>query len=334
MKHYQYLLLAIFCMFSFSIKAQYTDVINSNRPGVSISAYSVGKNVIQGEFGFVFERTEHDGLLEETTDYGLDYVIRYGLWKEQLELFFEGTYISQNFERNRNFLPSPLEINRRGFSRNAIGFKYLIFDPYKNAANEEPNLYSWKANNSFKWKDLIPAISIIGAANITLSTNVFIPNEPIVSPRIGVAAQSHVSGRWVLVGNIIYDRITSDDPILSYVITVTHNLKNPKWSLLLENQGINSDAFSDISLRGGIARLINKNFQVDASAGINFKNTPSRIFGTFGVSYRLDYHKDELKAIEPTIKKPKKRYKKKKRKKSKNKDEKSDDSDESNALLF
>ena len=32
--------------------AQFTDVINSNRPGKSIAAFSVGKTVIQAELGF------------------------------------------------------------------------------------------------------------------------------------------------------------------------------------------------------------------------------------------------------------------------------------------
>ncbi len=32
---------------------QYTDVINSNRPGLSVSAYAIGKGVVQAELGFV-----------------------------------------------------------------------------------------------------------------------------------------------------------------------------------------------------------------------------------------------------------------------------------------
>ena len=31
--------------------SQYTEVINSNRPGLSVSAYAVGTNVVQAEFG-------------------------------------------------------------------------------------------------------------------------------------------------------------------------------------------------------------------------------------------------------------------------------------------
>ena len=34
--------------------AQYTDQLNSNRPGASIGAFSVGKNVFQSELGFAY----------------------------------------------------------------------------------------------------------------------------------------------------------------------------------------------------------------------------------------------------------------------------------------
>ena len=38
---------------------QYTDQINSNRPGASVGAFSVGKNVIQFEGGTEFRAYEH-----------------------------------------------------------------------------------------------------------------------------------------------------------------------------------------------------------------------------------------------------------------------------------
>ena len=160
----------------------------------------------------------------------------------------------------------------------------MIFDPYKKSSNEEPNLYSWKANNSFKWKNLIPAISVYAGANIIfsrnplLSTDFFIPDNSTISPRIGIAAQSHISGRWVVIGNVFYDQFTTDDPVFNYVLSLTHNLRNPKWSVFLENQGISSDAFSDVTFRSGIAKLLTKNFQVDTSFGINIKDTPCLLY--------------------------------------------------------
>ena len=47
---------------SFGLFAQYTDVINSNRPGVSRSAFSVGTNVIQLEAGPYIIKEKHTPL--------------------------------------------------------------------------------------------------------------------------------------------------------------------------------------------------------------------------------------------------------------------------------
>ena len=43
------LLLLVSVFLGLSARAQYTDVINSNRPGESVSAYAVGTGVLQFE---------------------------------------------------------------------------------------------------------------------------------------------------------------------------------------------------------------------------------------------------------------------------------------------
>ena len=42
--------------------AQYTEVINSNRPGESVGAFAVGTGVIQLESGFFYEQRDHSLL--------------------------------------------------------------------------------------------------------------------------------------------------------------------------------------------------------------------------------------------------------------------------------
>ncbi len=301
--------------------SQYTDVINSNRPGKSVSAFSVGKNVVQGELGIFMDRQNHDRLKTESNHLGTDFVIRYGFLFEQLEFFIEGTYLSD--KTTYTSVTPNVEIKRSNFTRTIVGAKYLIYDPFKNEENNKPNLYSWKANHGFKWKNLIPAVSIYAGANLTVGENDFYPNEPVASPKVMIATQSHLAPKWVLVGNIAYDRFTTDYPELSYILTLTHALKNPKWTVFLENQGIKSDRYADALLTGGAAYLFSKKFQVDASIGGNFKNTPTRLFASIGVSYRLDFHKDEMtrtdKASDKDIKKAQKKSKKKnKKRKSKN----------------
>src|SRR5690606_21991993 len=73
--------------------AQYTDVINSNRPGLSRSAFSVGVNVVQFEVGpYIVNEQRTPALKTEVSGFGVDFAARYGLLWEQLELNIEGTY--------------------------------------------------------------------------------------------------------------------------------------------------------------------------------------------------------------------------------------------------
>ncbi len=289
----QFVLIALLTLPYLGI-SQYTDVINSNRPGESVSAYAVGKNVVQAEGGFSYEKRDHSKMLTESNIFGVDLSLRYGLLFETLEITYDGEFDSQN----TTYTGRGIEESWSDFSKNRLGAKYLIFDPFKNPENNKPNLYSWKANHRFKWKNLIPAVSIYGGANFLIGDNPYYVGYPSFSPRAMVATQSRVSPRVVLITNIAYDYIGTEFSEWSYIISLSYALRNPKWSVFIENQGIQSDQYSDVLLRGGAAYLFNENFQVDMNLGTGFKNTPSRIFGGIGASYRLDMHKDELKPIE------------------------------------
>ncbi|MEZ2414143.1 transporter [Muriicola sp. E247] len=296
LKSYRTLYLFIFSCISVPLlsSGQYTEVINSNRPGLSVSAYAVGKGVVQMEAGFLYEQREHTPLNQESTIMGGDLVLRYGFLKEMLEVIYEGTYVSQDI----TFNSFNLNETRTDFSRNRLGFKYLLYDPFKNPERTKPNLYSWRANNKFQLRDLVPAVSVYAGATFVLGDNPFYPKDPIVAPRAMIATQSHLGPRLVLISNLIYDRIGTDFPEMQYLISVSHAFKNPKWSVFVENQGIKSDRYADILLRTGIAHLFSKSFQADINVGASFKDSPRRLFGALGFSYRLDFHQDEVISID------------------------------------
>lgn len=304
----------------FISKAQYTDVINSNRPGIAVSAYAVGTGVVQGEAGFLYEKRDHSLLNTNGNRIGGEVALRYGFLFEQLELIYEGTYVKEAITYD-NF---DLEETRSDFTRNRLGIKYLVFDPYKNPEANKPNIYSWRANNKFQLKNLIPAVSLFAGVTFNLGDNPFYPEDGTISYRGMIATQSRLSPKQVLITNIAYDRITTDFPELSYAISYSRAFRNPKWSIFVEHQGIKSDRHSDLLLRTGIAHLFSPNFQVDFSLGGSLKDTPMRLFGRTGLSYRLDFHKDKLVPINKQ--KPKNKIKKgsMKSKKKKNKKDKLD----------
>ena len=288
-------LFVFFVFLPFLGLSQYTDVINSNRPGLSVSAYAVGKNVIQLETGLRFEQSDHSLLNSQSNLWGADLSLRYGLLFEALEINYEGTF--QN--KKTTFTDTGLEDSFWNFSRNRVGLKFLVYDRYKNPERNKPNIRSWRANNVFQLKNLIPSVSVYGGATFNLGENPFYLGDPVVSYRGMIATQSRLTPRFVLISNIAYDRITTVDPEMSYLVSLSYAFRNPKWSTFVENQGIHSNRYQDVLIRAGVVHLLSRDLQVDVNMGASFKNTPSRIFVLAGMSYRFDLHTDPpVKAIE------------------------------------
>lgn len=272
--------------------AQYTDVINSNRPGETMSAYAVGKSVIQAEFGVYGIKEKHDLLDYESSGFGTDLTIRYGAFLEQLEFIVDLQYQMENFDTPYT------SYKKNNFRQTVLGAKYLIYDPYKNY-KKEANIYSYKANHSFKWRELIPAVSIFAGANFVGADNpYYFSPDGAISPKVALVTQNLFGGgKWVFVTNIIADYIGTDYPSYGYVLTLTHGF-NERWSGFVENQGYKSDFYSDAIVRGGAAYLLSPNMQVDASISTNFKNTPSVLYGGVGFSWRYDgWYKEKQIAV-------------------------------------
>lgn len=287
-KSYLFVFLALSMV---ELHAQYTEVINSNRPGASESAFSLGTNVLQFEAGAFSVKEEHTPLEYDVSGFGLDFAVRYGLFFEQLELQLNGVY--QNDTQTFNSGALPFERNRANFTNLTIGAKYLIYDPYKSEEEAKPNLYSYHANRKFQWKSLIPAVSIYAGANFDTKDNPFTaPDVEGISPKIMVLTQHNFNGGWVFVMNFSQNRIGSDFSEFQYVLTLTHSFTN-QWVIFGETQGIKSDFYADNIFRVGGAYLWNKDFQLDANIAFNTKDTPSIFNIAFGASYRLDFHKDK-----------------------------------------
>ncbi|CAM4295222.1 transporter [Gillisia hiemivivida] len=293
MKYFQIKIFTIilFITSGYSTYAQYTETINSNRPGASQGAFSVGTGVIQIEAGGYYGNDDHSLLRTSTDILGADYSLRYGLFFEALEISLIGS-----FEDETKFIrigANEVEFKTRNFKTNTLGAKYLIFDPSRTIRPDKPNLYSWKANQKFKWKTLIPAVSLYAGANFSQADNPFLyEGEKSITPKIALITQNNWPGSWVLVMNLILDKITEEFPSYTGIVTLTHAF-TPKFAGFLEYQGIVSDFYADDIARTGVAYLLTDDLQFDISGLINFKNTPDRWQLAAGVSYRLDLHKKE-----------------------------------------
>ena len=288
---------------------QHTDEINSNRPGETMSAFAVGKSVIQVESGVYGIKENHSLLGYDANGFGIDLTLRWGLFMEKLELIADFQYQYEVLN------PAIIYPEKSAMKQTVLGAKYLIYDPFKNY-EKQVNVYSWKANHSFNWHQLIPAVSVFAGANLTFSDNpYYFSPEAAISPKIMLIAQNHLGdGSWVFVTNIIADYIGTDFPSYGYGITLTKGF-NKNWSGFIENQGYMSDFYSDAIVRGGAAYLLHKDMQIDASISTSLKDTPSILYGGIGFSWRYDANYKEVRINIDSDKKPEKKSKKTKKRK-------------------
>lgn len=269
--------------------SQYTEIINSNRPGISSGSFSVGKNIIQIENGIYYSNEEHNLLDYEADGVGINYRLRYGLFSEKLEFILEGNYQYDNFNDNRYTPTNTFE--RNNFKKFKFGAKYLIYDP-KKGKEDKPNLYSYWDNRKFKWKNLIPAVSSYIGINFDSKNNPYTnPKINGISPSIAIFTQSNFTTKSVLITNFILERIGTSQNDFEYIICLTHAF-NRSIIGFFEKHGIKSDFYADNKVSFGFAYLYNDNLQFDIGNTFNFKETPKIFYLNLGISYRYDLTKN------------------------------------------
>ena len=87
------ILLIFFILTQFQqITAQYTEIINSKRPGFSESPYSVGKGVYQFESNIFFRNTSIEPTFSTPQSLGLDLLFRTSFFLDKLEINTQLSY--------------------------------------------------------------------------------------------------------------------------------------------------------------------------------------------------------------------------------------------------
>ncbi len=281
--------------------AQYTDVINSKRPGFSDSPYSVGTKVYQVEGGMFYKNLGNILYWEfpETGDpiehryssksFGTDVILRTGLFFERLEFNLDMALQNENRE-----VYAPVEKSETGFgfSKLTIGAKYLVYKPtYTNKSKE---IHSWKARHSFDKRRLIPAVGVYAGLNTNLLNDLH-KNPDGISARFAIYTQNDLSNRWIILMNFIMDNTFTDTSENSFIGTTTYSLTE-KWSVFGEGQVFfRKSTPNDIQFGAGGAYLINNNMQADLSFRmiLDERGDNTYLIGG-GLSWRLDGHKDKI----------------------------------------
>ena len=284
------------------LKAQYTEIINSKRPGLSESPYSIGTNVYQFESGFFYRNSNNKDFGARPESYGGELFFRHGRFSEKLEI---NAFIAYQKDELLNTMGPNYQI--KGISALTIGAKYLIYQ--QEFTDKSKEIRSWKRRVAFDKKRLIPSVGVYAGLNTNFVGEDFKADG--MSYKAAVLLQNDFTDRLVLLTNLFADKLTAEDEFYSYIVTLTYAI-NQNWSFFAENQGSFKDKFAPTYQFGaGLAYLISPDLQVDASARTNFFDNYSYAVVSAGFSYRLDRHQDSFvykNAPTPKrVKKPKKK---------------------------
>jgi len=289
----------LFCQLS---TAQYTEVINSKRPGFSDSPYSVGTGVYQVEMGFFYKNVGnylyYDPIAMENfnysaTSYGTNVNLRTGQFFNRLEFNLDLDFGNEKRNYTR---PTTYSESAFGISKLTVGAKYMVYSPTFTDKSKE--IRSWKARTSYDWKRLIPAIGVYAGLNTNFLTKMH-SNPDGISPRFGLFTQNDLTNKFILLTNFIADKTFTDQSEYAYIITATYSVVD-RVSIFVENQGFfRTNVPNDYQYGIGGAYLVTKNLQVDASLRfINDERGDDTFFGGIGLSWRLDRHVDGFKTVD------------------------------------
>lgn len=298
---------SLFLVFaSFLMNAQYTEIINSKRPGFSESPYSIGTDVLQFETGLFYKNSNNPEAFSNQNSIGGELFFRYGKFFEKLEMNAKITY-----QKDELLNPFDKNYNISGISELTIGAKYLIYQ--QKYVDKTKEIRSWRRKYSFDKKRLIPSVGIYAGVNTNFLGKDF---EDIngVSFKGAILLQNDLTDRFVVLTNLIANNISSKNNYYKYIITATYAISN-KWSIFIENQTRYQKLHKPkINNGAGLAYLYNKNLQLDASIRANFFADYSFTYTSIGAAWRLDRHSDEV-VKKNSIAKPlySKKYKRKKR---------------------
>lgn len=286
MRKLQKLFILWILLFASSLSAQYTGVINSNRPGFSESPYSVGTGIYQLETSIFFRNTGIYPTFSRPQSLGVDFLFRTSFFKEKLELNANFAFQNDKLAFENIFTSS---YSKAGLSKLVIAGKYLLYEQkYKDKSKE---IRSWVERNRFDMKRLIPSVAIYAGVNTDFIGEIHKTGQ--ISPKVGVLLQNDLTNDFNVVTNIFYDKIGTDFSEFSYIITGTYSF-NDRWSTFFENQTFFNKFENRTSIGSGVAYLYNRNIQINSSLRLLANGKSSGLYTSLGVSYRLDRHKDKM----------------------------------------
>jgi hypothetical protein len=246
----RYLLTFLSFLSGILVIGQYAETIRSGRPGQAIGAFSLGARTFQVQSGLTYNELDHGSIRSWGT------VIRFGL-SERLE-----TSAVLNYERDR-FEIGQETITIDGLSDSQFGLRYHLTDQKK-------------------W---LPAICIQGRALLKLQTEEFKRED--TGAKFILATGHRLSDKFSLTTNWAATwNGNAPSPIPSYILNLSYGISD-KFGTFAELYG-GLDPW-DRKFDAGLFYLVNKDLQLDFSAGQQGTDSSTDWFGDIGISWRTDW---------------------------------------------
>ncbi|MGY5355991.1 transporter [Wenyingzhuangia sp. IMCC45467] len=292
------ILLCIFCfiLFTSTNYAQYTTIINANRPGDTETPYAVGRNVFQIENSILLNSTNNKSIHRNMNTFSNNLDLHYGFWSERLE-----ATLNHQFSHG--------EINNHditGTENLSIGLKYLI---YEHVNKESPELKkSWKRRYGFKYNGLIPSVAIALKYNTPLANSQFY-NGGLNSFTMSIITQNNISKKVRLNNQLDYYNHGGNYAQMVYSVSSSYVIAK-RWNPYLQAQLYGSNDYHYTTIGVGTPFLVNKNlalaFHYKTSVG---KNISGHEIG-LNLAFRIDNHYDRWEYIEEPKKEKKSKIEK------------------------
>lgn len=259
------LLIFLLCIcFSFISQAQTSETIVSSRPGQAFAPQVTGTGVFQVQSGFLTGESDFGVISPVDVDIFIhNTLFRYGI-SESFEV-----RASLTAENNRITGPQINSTDQKGISDLAVGMRYVLLDGSNSAGKMALQADiglplrtgTFSGNDNFSYQLLLIQTYSVFTENLTLNVNL-----GLVSPALNATPEG------------------------KYVVNFSHPVGD-KLSAFLEHYGFISDGRVNAFYDGGFAYLINKDIQLDLSAGFGNngegETETSFWFADAGISFRL-----------------------------------------------
>lgn len=286
------IIFSLFCfvLFTNTNYAQYTSIINANRPGNTETPYAVGTGVLQIENTVLYNKQDVQNHITNTNALSNDLNIQYGFLSERLQASINHQFTHGEINNNPNDVT--------GTENLSIGLKYLLYD---HVNKEKPDLKkSWKRRYGFKYNGLIPSVAIAAKYHTSLSNSKFF-NGGVNSFSFSIITQNNINSKIRVNNQLDYNNLGGSIDEFVYSVSSSYVVAK-RWNPYLQFQFHKLKNYNYSSIGIGTPFLVSRDLAVSAHYNASFSNQVSGHEIGINLAYRIDNHVDRWKYI----KKPKK----------------------------